>query len=456
MTIKKRILTALAANGFGQIVTVGSQLVLIPLFLKYWGAAKYGEWLILWSIPAYLIMADLGIGSAAGNEMTIRAGAGDYKGAQQTFFGGLLVSVAAGLFVTVVGFIGAILIDKYEVLSTQHISPEESALVLLTLAFAAAIGFPGGAVSAAYRCCERNALGILLSNISRLLEAIVMGILLVMGRSALEICLGVLISKGVMLIIQTIFLRRICPWLFTPKCKPDKTIFKRLFIPSLGFMAFPLGNAISLQGPILIIGNLFDTTAVTTFVTMRTLARLPLQINNALNSSVWPEMSRVYGAGDMAMLRELHRRLWGITISLILMVAGIILINGSWITKLWLGNNGSYDSLLLNGIMSLTIISAIWNASAVVLVAINVHAKLGLTYVTVSGLSLCLAAVIAPYFGLSGLIVSILVGELLILIWVMLRVILVTEDRLNVFFIQSTYNVCREFLRFIKKIKCKK
>ena len=135
MNVKKRIMTSLAANAFGQIITISSQLLLIPLFLKYWGVAKYGEWLILSSIPAYLILADLGIGAAAGNEMTIRAGAGDHQGAQQTFRGALLVSLATGLFVMVVCLIAVILVEKYQVPTMRQISSQESALIFITLAF---------------------------------------------------------------------------------------------------------------------------------------------------------------------------------------------------------------------------------------------------------------------------------------------------------------------------------
>ena len=87
MSAKQRIFAALAANGFGQLVTMGTQLLLTPLFFRQWGAALYGEWLILSAIPAYLALADLGVSSAAGNEMAMRAGAGNHAGAQQTFRG---------------------------------------------------------------------------------------------------------------------------------------------------------------------------------------------------------------------------------------------------------------------------------------------------------------------------------------------------------------------------------
>jgi hypothetical protein len=63
MSVRHRIYLALAAGAFGQFVTIGSQVLLTPLYFLYWGAAKYGEWLLISTIPAYLAMADFGIGS---------------------------------------------------------------------------------------------------------------------------------------------------------------------------------------------------------------------------------------------------------------------------------------------------------------------------------------------------------------------------------------------------------
>ena len=99
MSIRHRIYLTLAAGAFGQLVTIGSQILLTPLYFSHWGAAKYGEWLLISTIPAYLVMADFGVGSAAGNEMTIRAGAGDYEGAQRTFRGAIWLCgiVSAGV-----------------------------------------------------------------------------------------------------------------------------------------------------------------------------------------------------------------------------------------------------------------------------------------------------------------------------------------------------------------------
>ena len=50
--VKSRIIRSLYATGFGQAVTVLTQLAGVPLFLHYWGVEKYGQWLVLSAIPS--------------------------------------------------------------------------------------------------------------------------------------------------------------------------------------------------------------------------------------------------------------------------------------------------------------------------------------------------------------------------------------------------------------------
>lgn len=433
MSIQQRIMSGLAANTFGQAVTIGSQILLTPLFFKYWGAAKYGEWLILSSIPAYLSMADLGIGSAAGNEMTMRAGAGDRVGAQQTFRGAGLVFAGASVLVLLIGLLAAAYSYHSRQPGSSLIAPQEAALVMFGLSLSVLLGFGNGLVFAGFRCSEHNALGISLGNVSRLAEAVVMGALLIAQQSPVVLCFGALSAKLVTLGMQVVILRRLSPWLHHPRAPADKTLVKRLIGPSVGFMAFPLGHALALQGPILVIGAVLGSPAVAMFSAMRTLARLPVQITNIFNNSVWPEMSRAYGSGDLALLRSLHRGSWGLTLSLTL-VAGLSLwLLGPWVAHLWLGPTGAYDGHVLMALIAASVISSVWTASYVVMAAINAHTRMGILFVIANAISLGSMYALAQALGWSGIFVPMLLAELVLMAWVLPQVIRTTQDSMAEF-----------------------
>jgi O-antigen/teichoic acid export membrane protein len=429
MSVLSRIASALAANAFGQMVTVGTQLLLTPLFFRSWGAAKYGEWLILSSIPAYLTMADLGLGAAAGNEMTMRAGAGDRRGAQRTFLAALWVSVGASGVTVLVGV--ALAASAYLVPwpSTPSIPPPEAALILVGLALTVALGFAGGVVSAGFRCGERNALGIMLGNLARLAEALLTGALLWAQQSPAWVCLGMVLVKVVALLVQATLLWRVCPWLFVSGTDFEPGLVRRLIRPALGFLAFPLGNALALQGPVLIIGSVFGGAAVAMFSALRTLARVPMQLTTMINSSVWPEMSRAHGAGDQPLLRKLHRACWGATVESIVVMGAFLLVAGGWIVHRWLGAGAPFDAGVFFALVLLTLLASASGCSAVVLAAINAHLRLGVVVVVVQSASIALAALLAWPLGWAGLLLPLVLGEGLLLAWVMVRVLAVTADR---------------------------
>lgn len=84
-SVRRRIVYGRGANAFGQLVTIIVQLVGVPILLHAWGVQLYGEWLILFAIPAYLSMTDLGFTQCAANDMTARVARGDRAGALAVF-----------------------------------------------------------------------------------------------------------------------------------------------------------------------------------------------------------------------------------------------------------------------------------------------------------------------------------------------------------------------------------
>jgi O-antigen/teichoic acid export membrane protein len=432
-SLRQRIYLALAANAFGQAVTIGSQILLIPLFFSSWGAAKYGEWLIISTIPAYLMMADFGLGSAAGNEMAIRAGAAEYEGAQRTFRGALWVCSLVSAAVMAFSLIAALLTWRTSITITSIITAHDAAVLMFVFGLAVSLNFFLGVIFAGFRCCGKNATGIFLGNCSRLVEVIATGFMLWLDYSPVYVCLASFLIKLSLGVLQLALLRWVCPWLFTPRFNADKTIIKRLIKPSLAFLAFPLGNALALQGPILVIGTLFGSTAVATFSAMRTLSRVPYQFTFAFNSSVSPEMSLAYGSGDMTLLRKLHRKSWVVSISLVLLSALGIAVLGEWVVNIWLHKHAAYNALMLDGLLAVSVILAAWNVSSMVLVSVNQHAKIAIYYVIANGLGFIASYLMAMYFGILGLVLTLIIVEVVMLMVVFPKALLISKDSLDDF-----------------------
>lgn len=59
-SILGRVVRSIGADAIGQLLNVLTRLVLVPVFLKFWGAESYGEWLIISAWCSWFTLGDLG------------------------------------------------------------------------------------------------------------------------------------------------------------------------------------------------------------------------------------------------------------------------------------------------------------------------------------------------------------------------------------------------------------
>ncbi|QPG07460.1 hypothetical protein IUJ34_21165 [Klebsiella pneumoniae subsp. pneumoniae] len=62
------------------------KLLMVPLFIHAWGLAKFGEWILVRTIPNILLTSDIGISSHTGNEVNSYAENKNYKQVAKTIY----------------------------------------------------------------------------------------------------------------------------------------------------------------------------------------------------------------------------------------------------------------------------------------------------------------------------------------------------------------------------------
>src|SRR5258708_37060979 len=97
-TVRGRLIRGFGATALGPVVTAIIQLGTVPLLLHAWGAAKYGDWLLLSAVPSYLTFSNMGFGDASGSDMTMRVAAGDRDGALRTFQSSWVLLTSVSVF----------------------------------------------------------------------------------------------------------------------------------------------------------------------------------------------------------------------------------------------------------------------------------------------------------------------------------------------------------------------
>jgi O-antigen/teichoic acid export membrane protein len=179
-------------------------------------------------------------------------------------------------------------------------------------------------------------------------------------------------------------------------------------------MAFPAGNALSIQGMVLVVGAVLGPIAVATFSTMRTLTRVGFQIMEAIKNSVWPELSAAYGAKNLPLARKLHRTACKASLWLSLASVLALLFFGSHIITVWTHGRVVADVGTFRCLLIVIVLNSLWYTSAVVTIASNTHQRVALWYFAGTASSLLLARILTPHLGITGAALALIAVDVIV------------------------------------------
>lgn len=414
MSVIRRLQQGITANVFGQIINLVIQLASVPLLLGAWGAAGMGEWLLVSSIPNYLVAGDLGLSAATANLMVMAVVAGDRAAAQRLFQTSLVALAALGplLLLPLLALALALPLRQWFGLALLDEGTVDIVLVLLVLRMWLVL-LAGGLI-VAFRCDGYYAIGNHLSNLVRLTEFIIMALVLLAGGGMLAVA-GVMVAvQAVGLLVLAVGLRRCSPWLAIGWRNADRESLRQMARPALSFVGFPLAAACNQQAPLMIAGMLLGPSAAAALATGRTLARLAQLATSIIGTSTWPEMSRAFGEKAMARVRIINRTavkagLW----------LGLVALAGLWLLgpfayHLWTGNQIVLDQTMFLLLLLAGLVNGLWSMALVVLTASNRHGG-------AAGLTLVVSLLVVPacyagawLAGLAGIAAALLFCELLL------------------------------------------
>lgn len=402
--LRARLLAGTGANLLGQVLTAAIQILSLPLFLHFWSTAQYGKWVMLSAVPAYFSMSDGGVIPVAANRITMLRAAGSPDHADRVFQSALALVVAAiaGIATTsalVLLAMGDGLIDG------------QSRMALWLLILATLVSLFGGLFEAGFRAFGRYAQGVLWGNGVRLLEFLGLVAGLALGSTFTSAALGALAGRT----LGSLVLARHCQHLFPElRWRLDGASgheLRSLLRPAIAYMAFPLGNALSLQALTLLVGGVLGTVAVAIFNTYRTLSRVALQMTSTFSLALWSEFSRLYGARQRLTLEQVFVNgiAWGGGISLALSVA--MLLAAPALLQWWTHGKIAFDAHLFLWFAAATLVGGLWHVPRVLLLSTNCHARLGVLFLAVSVLGVMVAAGAIGFMGATGAVLSMLLSE---------------------------------------------
>jgi len=425
---RRRLFFGFLSNWISKLANTIIQLIQVPVFLHFWSVPLYGEWMIVIAIPSYLSISNFGFGSVAGNEMTMMTARGDRDGALRVFQScwWLITIICAACIVLLAAVL--YLFPAGRLLKLHAIGETDAKWIIFYLGCSVLLGQLEALLQSAYRCIGRYPYGSFIKSIFSLIAFGMMTIPVCLGGGARVTALVFAASNAFLTLVLCVMVRRDIPWIRYGWSYARFDEIRRLSGPAFAFMAFPIGNALNLQGTLMAVGYALGPTAVVIFGTARTVSRVALQMVQMVNNTFWPELSSSFGSNDIALTRTLHRRAcqMGLVIGLVIVAAMMTL--GPWFLHRWTGGHVPPSRGLLSILLAVVIANSLWSTSSTLLQAVNRHQKLAAWYLFGTSITVVLTYFFAKYFGLYWAAAALLVSELVMNLYVLPATLKLSHD----------------------------
>lgn len=415
--MEKVILKNIAGNFYGVGVNLFSQIVLVPFFITYWGIELYADWIALTAISSFFSMSDIGLNTVTANQYSICYNNGNKKECDSLLANNIILILSIWAVCLAIGAIAFKIIDVKNAMNLHIVSSQTGGTVLFLLVSKIFISMLSSVYTAIYRAKSMAYKTFFISNTSRLLDALIL-------------LLGILLNLDVVLIAFLYCIPSILQFFYYAIDSSlrynskihfkafDFKLFKKILIPSVSFMSFPLGYAIIMQGFTLIVNKFFGAESVVLYNTTRTICNFLKVVPNAIKNATWPEFTIAFAKGNTHRMVNLYKKTIILSLSFVILAAIILLTFGNVIYQIWTKNAVEFNFLLMLTYMTSIFFNSVWETSGMALMATNRHTRLGILFVCLSGLSFLLAISIAPHINsLIPIVFCILLTDMLLSIY---------------------------------------
>jgi O-antigen/teichoic acid export membrane protein len=417
-TVRRRLLKGFGAYSIGQVINLALRVLLPPLFLKAWGADLYGEWLVLSAFVAYLSLTDMGGQMYIVNRLTQAYAQQDIPLFRQILHTGLAIFllVPTAVFLLFTTAISIIPPDWF--LPISNTGNQIVVWVLAILAFQFVFSLPQGILLGIYRAVGLLPRGEMLGNLILLLQLILMAVALWLGGGMVWIAALQAVPYPLVAIIAAWELSKRFPQFGLLSLKEATYSMGLTFIrPSMHFLSIQVAQTFSIQGMVLVVGAILSPLQVVIFSTTRTVVAAMRQMLGLIVHAARPEMTRLDAEQSIDGLHILFRAVLRSTLIVAAVLVTIFHFFGGSIYHLWLGDTVEYQPAIMNLFLVYFVQLVFWHTCSQLLMAINVHHALSKMLLISSVLTITFAYLGGEYFGLRGVLIGMIAGDILLPFW---------------------------------------
>jgi O-antigen/teichoic acid export membrane protein len=409
------LLLGIGSSGLGQLIGASQAILLVPLFLHSWGSNGYGQWIALTAMISYLGLLDLGGQSYLGNLLTIDYAKDDLKGFTKKLSEGVsfFSFLSAGVVILLAALLFGLPLATGQALENM-LPGHNNAWAILALAGSVLLAIPAGVYVTTYRATGLFARGMMVGNLLRFVELVFYIAMLVLKVPAEAYAAGLLAAA----VFRTFFIildsRRHIPVSREIKINLGLAWQGRTYLKgSLQFWILALATTLNQQAVLIIITAVINPLAVVTYATHRTAAGIIGYISSFVQAPLAPELSVLWARQRQKDLQEAVL----LSVKFVLLaslLAGLFLwVSLPVIYPFWTGKTLNFDPLLLGIFIFQMVLASAWSTLGWPLLATN-NQKAPAFWTTANALlTIILAVILAPGFGVLGVACATLLGDII-------------------------------------------
>lgn len=297
--IKRTFVTVVA----GKCLNLLRQILLVPLLISFWGVDYYSGWLVISSVPTFLSMSNLGLGTSSALAIAMHIAGGETNKARRVLEMALLM--IGGLCVVSLGICFAIYSLFGEPIRSSLESPSLVVVLLLSSVFVRMLSQPicGWWIGLGKASAINNLMNLL--SLGELLLSICIPIL---GGNATILSFWLLFWVVVWTVIIGVKTLRIIAVDGRPSFRDGLKwrLAGQLLQTGVGHQLSPLWQAILFQGSLILANALLGPASAALWGSLRIVARSGNQVLELITHTLGPEMQVALGQGANKRARDLH------------------------------------------------------------------------------------------------------------------------------------------------------
>ena len=409
----KRILQLLLTAFLGQGLTVLTQLLVPPFFLKFYGAGVevYGEWIALSASVNYLGTLNYGVQTYANNQMTILYTRGDIpaaKAIQASAFRLLLLFLA----VFAAGGLLVFAIPVASLLKLRHVGATAAAVTLYLLILQIGVNMFFSLLTNSYMAVGRLHRGNYIASAQRFVSIAGMAVAVAMRTGFATLALVQLLSLLLFTVYALVDLRRTEPVLVPSLADGSWAEVGRMVKPSWHFGLIAMAGFLTWQGPVIVIQRVLGPSMVTVFALVRVVFQMSRQVLAMASNVIGQDITMLVGKADWAELRRLYDLSERVVLFLIPVVSIGSLLLCPFLFQVWLHGRMPYQPVLCIEMAVVSAVLGLKEHKTQFQSSSNEHEKLSTRIFIGYAVMLAVSVPIMRTWGVAGFIVTWLLWEI--------------------------------------------